>query len=171
MTKKGFSHVNLATTDLDATRAFYEGVLGFPVVAAGIYEVEEGGRFRHAYFDTGEGQLFSFIEPRGIDSVPDAFETAINPALDVPDVLYHFAFEAGSGEELVAKREELLEKGIAVTEIVDHDWCHSIYFRDPVNGLTLEYACYTRELTEEDAEMAVRFQIPLAAVRAMAQPD
>lgn len=108
--------------------------------------------------------------PRRIDGVPDAFETAINPALETPDVFYHFAFEAGSPEELAAKREELLAKGVEVTEIVDHDWCDSIYFHDPVNGLTLEYACYTRELTDEDAELAVRFEIPIAAVHAMTQP-
>ena len=171
MTNKGFSHVNLATTDLDRTRDFYERVLGFPLIAAGIYDIAEGGRFRHAYFDTGDGQHLSFIEPRGVAGVPDTFETAINPALDVPDVFYHFAFEAGSREELIAKREELLAKGVEMTEIVDHDWCHSIYFQDPVNGLTLEYACYTRELTEADAELVVRFQIPLAAVHAMAQPQ
>ena len=171
MPNRGFSHVNLATTDLDKTRDFYAGVLGFPLVAAGIYEVTEGGRLRHAYFDTGSGQLLSFIEPRGISGVPDDFETAINPVLNVPDVLYHFAFEAGSLEELAAKREELLAQDVAVTEIVDHDWCHSIYLHDPVNGLTLEYACYTRALTEADAELAVRFEIPLAAVQGMAQPQ
>lgn len=170
MTDKGFSHVNLATTDMDGTRDFYEGVLGFAVAAAGIYQIEEGGRFRHVYFDTGDGQLLSFIEPGGISGVPDRFETAINPALGVPDVFYHLAFEAGSPEALSAKREELAAKGVEVTEIVDHDWCHSIYFQDPVNGLTLEYACYTRELREEDAELAVRFEIPLDAVLAMAQP-
>ena len=171
MNNKGFSHVNLATTNLDETRAFYEGVLGFPVVAAGIYEIAEGGHFRHAYFDTGNGQLLSFLEPQGIEGVPHDFETAINPALEVPDVFYHFAFEAGSQEALASKRQKLLEKGVEVTEIVDHDWCHSIYFHDPVNGLTLEYACYTRPLTDADAELAVRFELPLAAVRAMARPS
>lgn len=170
MKDRGFSHINLATTDLDGTREFYESVLGFPVAAAGIYQVAEGGRFRHVYFDTGNGQLLSFIEPRDIDGVPDTFETAINPALGLPDVFYHLAFEAGSPEELASKREALLAKGVEVTEIVDHDWCHSIYFHDPVNGLTLEYACYTRELTDEDAELAVRFEIPIEGVRRMAQP-
>jgi len=169
-TNRGFSHVNLATLDLDATRDFYEGVLGFEVAAAGIYEVSEGGRFRHAYFDVGDGHLLSFIEPRGIPGVSETFETALYPALGVPDVFYHVAFEAGSTEELAAKREDLLAQGVPVTEIVDHDWCHSIYFDDPVNGIKLEYACYTRELTEEDADLAVRFEIPLAAVRAMGQP-
>lgn len=169
MTNQGFSHVNLATTDLDKTRQFYEGVLGFPMVAGGTYEIVEGGCFRHAYFDVGDGQLLSFIEPHDIPGVPDEFETAINPALNVPDVLYHFAFEAGSQEGLAAKRMELLEKGVTVTEIVDHDWCHSIYFHDPVNGLTLEYACYTRELTDADVTLAVRFEIPFTAVQTMAQ--
>ncbi|MDX1687357.1 MAG: VOC family protein [Candidatus Promineifilaceae bacterium] len=171
MNNHGFSHVNLATLDLDATRDFYEGMLGFEVVAAGIYEVSEGGRFRHAYFNVGNGHLLSFIEPRAIPGVSESFETAINPALGVPPVFYHFAFEAGSPEELDAKREELLDRGVPVTEVVDHDWCHSIYFDDPVNGLKLEYACYTRELTEEDAEMAVRFEIPLAGVRALGQTE
>ena len=171
MKNRGFSHVNLATLDLDATRDFYEGVLGFEVAAAGIYKVCEGGRFRHAYFDTGNGQLLSFIEPRGIPGVSEKFETAIYPALGVPDVFYHVAFEAGSPEELAAKRKELLAQGVPVTEIVDHDWCHSIYFDDPVNGIKLEYACYTRELTDEDAELAVRFEIPVADVRAMGRPE
>lgn len=170
MTNKGFSHVNLATLDLDATREFYEGLLGFEVVAAGVYEVSEGGRFRHAYFDAGDGQLLSFIEPQGIPGIPETFETAISPALGVPDVFYHLAFEAGNPHELAAKREELLAEGVPVTEIVDHDWCHSIYFDDPVNGIQLEYACYTRELTDQDAELAVRFEIPVAAVRAMGTP-
>jgi catechol 2,3-dioxygenase-like lactoylglutathione lyase family enzyme len=169
ISRHGFSHINLATTDLDATRDFYEGVLDFPVVAGGTYKIKEGGRFRHAYFDTGGGRLLSFLEPEGIPGVPDDFETAINPALGVPDVFYHVAFEAGSHEELAQKREALLADGVEVTEIVDHDWCYSIYFRDPVNGLTLEYACYTRELTEEDAELAVRFELPLEAVQTMAR--
>ena len=33
MKHRGFSHIGLSTLDLDTTRAFYEGVLGFkPVV-------------------------------------------------------------------------------------------------------------------------------------------
>lgn len=166
----GYSHVNLGTLDLDATRDFYEGVLGFPVVVAGVYEVAEGGHFRHVYFDVGNDRLLSFLEPNDIAEIPATFETDINTALGVPPVFYHFAFEAGTLEELAAKREELLEKDIPVTEIVDHDWSHSIYFDDPVNRLKLEYCCITRELREEDAEMAVRFEIPITAVMGMMTP-
>jgi catechol-2,3-dioxygenase len=61
----------------------------------------------------------------------------------VPDWFYHLAFDAGSVEELHAKRSELIAKGVKVTPIVDHDWILSIYFKDP-NGLLLEYAAQTR---------------------------
>jgi catechol 2,3-dioxygenase-like lactoylglutathione lyase family enzyme len=36
MTHRGLSHIGLSTLDLDKTRAFYEGVLGFKPVVAGV---------------------------------------------------------------------------------------------------------------------------------------
>ena len=51
-------------------------------------------------------------------------------------------------------------KGVRVTPVVDHEWMHSIYFKDP-NGLLLEYACWARELNDDDARMQVRFTISL----------
>ena len=35
--------------------------------------------------------------------------------------------------------------GVDVTDVVDHGWCKSIYFRDP-NKLQLEYCCFSGEL-------------------------
>jgi len=46
----------------------------------------------------------------------------------------------------------LLERGVEVTPVVDHEWCRSIYFRDP-NGLLLEYCATTRAFTEDDKKM------------------
>jgi hypothetical protein len=43
-----------------------------------------------------------------------------------------------------------------VSPVVDHEWMKSIYFQDP-NGLTLEFACTTRQLGPADTEMQVRF--------------
>ena len=40
--KRGFNHIDLATKDMAATRAFYEGILGFPAVRADIIEFEAG---------------------------------------------------------------------------------------------------------------------------------
>jgi catechol 2,3-dioxygenase-like lactoylglutathione lyase family enzyme len=66
MSHKGFSHIGLATLDLDKTREFYEHVLGFRRVVADTIKIKEGGRIRHMFFDTGRDQLIAFMEPRGV---------------------------------------------------------------------------------------------------------
>jgi glyoxylase I family protein len=157
----GFSHVGLSTLDLDATRAFYEGVLGFRAVRCDIMEFEEGGRIRHVFFDCGGGQMLAFMEPQGVPGVPAKYDTGINRGLGVPDAFYHFAFMVESHEALLAKRGELLAKGVAVSGVVDHDgWVESIYLKDP-NGLLLEFAWQSRALDADDAVMAVRARVSL----------
>jgi hypothetical protein len=52
---------------------------------------------------------------------------------------------------------------VETTDIVDHGWAQSIYFKDP-NGLSLEYCCVVRNLTEDDATMQERFTIPRSAL-------
>jgi len=163
MSGKGWSHISLATLDMNATRAFYEGVLGFKAVRCDEITVKEGGTIRHVFFDTGQNQLLAFMEPRGVPGVPAEYDAGINRGLGVPSAFYHFAFETGTETALEEKRQELLAKGVDVTEVVDHDWAKSIYFKDP-NGLQLEFCCYTRNLNEEDAQMRERFE---ASVRAM----
>ena len=155
MALKGYSHVGLSTLDMDRTRAFYENVLGFKAVRCDILKVKEGGQIRHVFFDTGQGRLMAFMEARGVPDIPAEYDAGINRGLGVPDAFYHFAFEAGSLDELEAKRAELIGKGVRVTPVVDHEWMKSIYFKDP-NNVMLEYACYTRSLTEDDRRMEVR---------------
>ena len=160
---KGYSHIGLSTLDLDRTRAFYEGVLGFPAVRCDIMDVKEGGQIRHVFFDTGEGRLLAFMEPRGVPGIPAEYDAGINRGLGVPDAFYHVAFEVGSVEALERKRAELIRKGVRVTPVVDHEWMQSIYFKDP-NGLLLEFACQTRALGEDDARMQVRFRVAAAGL-------
>ena len=163
MSHKGFSHFGLSTLDLDKTRDFYEGVLGFKAVCADILKVKEGGRLRHLFFDVGHDQLIAFLEPQGIPGVPKQFDAGINRGLGVPAAFYHFAFEAGTAAALAAKRDELRAKGVEVSDVVDHGWAKSIYFKDP-NGLQLEYCCTVRNLTDDDARMQERGTIPRAAL-------
>jgi catechol 2,3-dioxygenase-like lactoylglutathione lyase family enzyme len=158
MAPRGFSHIGLSTLDLDRTRDFYEGVLGFKAVRCDILKVKEGGQIRHIFFDTGHDQLIAFMEAGGVPGIPAEYDAGINRGLGVPGVFYHFAFEAGSEAGLTEKRRELLAKGIEVTEVVDHDWAKSIYFKDP-NGLQLEFCCFTRNLNADDARMQHRAEI------------
>jgi catechol 2,3-dioxygenase-like lactoylglutathione lyase family enzyme len=163
MSHRGFSHIGLSTLDLDKTRAFYEGVLGFKPVVADSIGIKEGGRLRHLFFDVGRDQLIAFMEPQGVPGVPAHYDAGINRGLGVPAAFYHFAFEAGSEAALAEKRDELRAKGVEVTDIVDHHWSKSIYFRDP-NGLSLEYCCLVRNLTEDDAAMRELYSVPRAAL-------
>jgi catechol 2,3-dioxygenase-like lactoylglutathione lyase family enzyme len=168
MSHKGFSHIGMSTLDLDKTRDFYENVLGFKPVRCDIIKMKEGGRIRHIFFDTGRDQLIAFMEARGVPGIPAEYDAGINRGLGVPSAFYHFAFEAGTEPALEQKRQELLTKGVEVSEVVDHDWAKSIYFKDP-NGLQLEYCCYTRELaTTSDVQMQERFE---ASVRALGLED
>ena len=158
MSHRGFSHIGLSTHDLDATREFYENVLGFKAVRCDVIKVKEGGRIRHVFFDTGRDQLIAFMEARGVPGVPEGYDAGITRGLGVPSAFYHFAFEAGSEAGLLEKRNELIAKGVDVTDVVDHDWARSIYFKDP-NGLQLEYCYFSRNLNDNDARMQDRFEM------------
>jgi len=163
MSHRGISHIGLSTLDLDKTRKFYEDVLGFKPVVADTIKVKEGGRLRHLFFDIGRDQLIAFLEPQGVPDVPANYDAGINRGLGVPAGFYHFAFEAGSPAGLAEKRDALRAKGVETTDIVDHGWAQSIHFKDP-NGLSLEYCCIVRNLTEDDATMQERFTIPRSAL-------
>jgi len=165
MAHKGFSHIGLSTRDLDSTRDFYENILGFKVARCDIIKIAEGGQIRHIFFDTGRDQLIAFMEPQEVAGIPENYDAGINAGLGVPGSFYHFAFEAGSVAALEAKRQELLAKGIPVTDIVDHEWAQSIYFHDP-NGISLEYCCLTRDVgTADDVTMQVRVERSIEAMR------
>ena len=163
MSHRGIAHIGISTLDLDKTREFYEGVLGFTSMVADTIKIEEGGRIRHIFFDIGRDQLIAFMEAHGVPGVPAEYDAGINRGLGVPASFYHFAFEAGSESALADKRDELRVKDVKVTDIVDHGWAKSIYFKDP-NGLSLEYCCLVRNLTENDATMQERFTVRRAAL-------
>ena len=61
------------------------------------------------------------------------------------------------------KRDELRAKGVETTEIVDHGWARSIYFKDP-NGISLEYCCVVGSRPEGDAAMHGAFTVRRAAL-------
>ncbi len=170
MSHKGFSHIGLSTLDLDKTRDFYENILGFKPVRCDTIKVKEGGQIRHIFFDTGRDQLLAFMEAKGIPGVPVEYDAGINRGLGVPSAFYHFAFETGTEVALEEKQKELQAKGVEVSEVVDHDWAKSIYFKDP-NGMQMEYCCFTRDFADEDAVMAERFELPIEALGLEDTPD
>jgi catechol 2,3-dioxygenase-like lactoylglutathione lyase family enzyme len=70
MTRLGFSHIDLATKDMAATRDFCERILGLPVVRSDMVELESGGYVEHVFFDCGSGQMIAFA---GAEHAPGRF--------------------------------------------------------------------------------------------------
>jgi catechol 2,3-dioxygenase-like lactoylglutathione lyase family enzyme len=152
MERKGVHHLGLATLDMERTIEFYTKKLGFEVAWCDIIEMPDGGKIKHAFIDTGDGCLVAFMCPEKLKGVPTEWATDINSAQGLPGMFYHFAFYCPTIEALEKRREELLARGVDVTAVLDHEWCRSIYFRDP-NGLLLEYCVTTREFTADDKIM------------------
>lgn len=149
----GYSHVGLGTHDMEATIAFYEGILGFRRVAEQRMRVRASGSVRMVYFDAGADQFIVFMESRGVEGIPEDYDTSINRRLGVPKGMYHFAFRAVSAEDLDAKRQVLESAGIEVSDTVDHGYARSIFFRDP-NDLQLEFCHQVRPFEEADLHQA-----------------
>jgi catechol 2,3-dioxygenase-like lactoylglutathione lyase family enzyme len=144
---------------MEATRAFYQDVLGFPLVRADLVEIGDEGLLRHFFFDVGGGQLMGFMSGEDVNGYPKQFDAGINRGLGLAPGVYHFAFDAASEADLERIKRHLQGHGVKVRGPVDHEgWCKSIYFLDP-NGLQLEVCHSTRPLVAEDAVPRVRFRL------------
>jgi catechol 2,3-dioxygenase-like lactoylglutathione lyase family enzyme len=157
-TPSGFNHIDLGTKDMEATRRFYEDVMGFPLVRADLIEFVDRGTMKHFFFDIGGGQLLGFMSGEDVEGFSKEFDAGINRGLGLPHGVYHFAFNAASEGELAAVKQRLEAQGVSVRGPVDHEgWAKSIYFDDP-NGLQLEYCHLTRAFVADDAVPRVRFR-------------
>jgi catechol 2,3-dioxygenase-like lactoylglutathione lyase family enzyme len=136
---------------MEATIAFYEGVLGFRRVAEQRTRVKGGGTVRLTYLDAGDEQFIVFMESLGVNGIPDDFDTSVNRTLGLPPGMYHFAFKAASVEDLDRRRRVLEQAGVHVSDTVDHGYAKSIFFRDP-NDLQLEFCYQVRPFQESDLD-------------------
>jgi catechol 2,3-dioxygenase-like lactoylglutathione lyase family enzyme len=140
----GLHHSAYRCRDAEETRAFYEDVVGFPLVLALNIDrhptTGEPVNYLHIFFDIGSGDP---AEP----SYNAFFEVVDHPG-DDPDQLYkkrwgmdlHFAMRVADYAALDGWKRRLEAKGVAVEGPIDHGMIRSIYFHDP-NGYRLEFCC------------------------------
>ena len=159
MKRTGTHHIGLATYDYEGIVDFCTRVLGWEIAWQDLATGPDGTVFmKQVFFDTGDGSYVSFMCPTAdMPNHPKKWATDINSGLGVMNGAYHFAFWIESVEELENKRARLREHNHPVTEIIDHGWAKSIYFRAP-DGLSLEFSVTTRKLTEEDKLLKHRHQ-------------
>jgi catechol 2,3-dioxygenase-like lactoylglutathione lyase family enzyme len=126
---QGLHHNAWRCSDSERTRRFYEDFLGLPLAAAHEIGQTKTGRSTsvlHTFFQLGDGSFMAFFE------APDMpFEFKQQHDYDM-----HIALEVDEQvlEPMMAKGRAA---GIETRGISDHDFIHSIYFRDP-NGYVIE---------------------------------
>jgi catechol 2,3-dioxygenase-like lactoylglutathione lyase family enzyme len=84
MSSKGFSNIGLSTLDLDKTRAFYEGVLGFKPVVSDMLRSRKGATFGTSSSMSGRDQFIAFLEANQVPDMPTTYNAGINRGLGFP---------------------------------------------------------------------------------------
>jgi catechol 2,3-dioxygenase-like lactoylglutathione lyase family enzyme len=158
MTRRGIHHLGVATYDYDRCVDFYTRVLGLDIAWQDLMQAPDGTvLMRHVWFDTGDGSYIAFMAPTPESGAPEKWAGDLNSAVGLSPYTYHFALWLDTVEELGAMASRLQEHGVKTTPIWDHEWCKSIYFRDP-DGLALEFCVTTRKFTDEDKLLKPRHQ-------------
>jgi catechol 2,3-dioxygenase-like lactoylglutathione lyase family enzyme len=134
----GVNHLALITDDMDTTVRFWHGVLGADLVATLARPT-----FRHYFFKFGATTtiaFFEYLDEQGARSTTPV----VKPAGEHHERAGHFdhlSLDLPDHSSLIALQARLRAAGCEVTEVVDHQIVHSVYFTDP-NGIALEASCW-----------------------------
>ncbi len=139
---RGLRGVALWELDAGPTVAFFTRVMGLSPIA------DSGERLRLAL---PEGKLVIDILEAG---------DALRPTVGV-GTIHHVALRAESGPLQVAWRGSLLAAGLEVTPIINRQYFHSIYFREP-GGVLLEVATDPPGFTLDEGveELGTHLKLP-----------
>jgi catechol 2,3-dioxygenase-like lactoylglutathione lyase family enzyme len=161
---RGINHLALVSSDMARTVDFYTNVLGMPLVKT----IElPAGMGQHFFFDAGGGDCLAFFWfPQAPAAAPGVSSAATLPGkgelATAIGSMNHVAFDVPP-ERFDEYVQRLHDKGIETSEVANHDdsewtvakevhdgvYIRSVYFFDP-DGILLEFACWTRALTEAD---------------------
>lgn len=133
---KGLHHTAFRCRDSERTRQFYEDFLGLPLATTLELGETKTGRtceVLHTFYEMADGSYLAFFEAPDMPyEFPRWHDFDLHIALEVEHDHMMAMFE--KGEAL----------GIETRGVSDHDFIHSIYFRDP-DG-------YVVELTTKQAD-------------------
>ncbi len=129
----GLHHFAWRCRDSEETRAFYEDLLGLPLVhvirSDVVPSTGEHCPYVHIFFRMADGSNLAFF---------DLGDGAIaEPSPNTPAWVNHIALRVESVEALHAAKARLEQAGVEVLGVTDHHVIESIYFFDP-NGIRLE---------------------------------
>jgi glyoxalase family protein len=119
---RGFHSVALWVQGYEKTADILTEHLGFKLIG------NDGSRFRFATGQKGLGQVVD------IRCLPEIWRGKPGAG-----TIHHVAWRIGGDAEEKRVREVLLEEGRNITPVIDRNYFHSVYFREP-NGILFEVA-------------------------------
>lgn len=118
---RGVHHIALLSRDVEATIAFYQGLLEFPLTE--LFENRDYQGSTHFFFDIGNGNALAFFDFPGLD---------LGPYAEVLGGLHHIAISV-TQEKWDHLKAKLIEAEVEI--IFEHET--SLYFLGP-DGERLE---------------------------------
>jgi glyoxalase family protein len=119
---RGFHHVTVSENGYELTASMLAHTLGFQRIA------KQGNRFRYAVADGGPSTMVDVVcAPEG------------RPGRVAAGTVHHVAWRTATDQEQVRWRDTLIESKYDVTPVIDRQYFHSIYFREP-GGVLFEIA-------------------------------
>jgi catechol 2,3-dioxygenase-like lactoylglutathione lyase family enzyme len=137
-------HTAYVSKDLEATRRFYEDVIGLPLIATWCEKDELFGKERtycHVFFGLADGgalAFFQFAEPEDAE--------LFGPRMPFSP-FHHIALKVDeTTQQGIEQRVAAAGIKEPQTFVLEHGYCRSLYVTDP-NGMILEFT-----LDRPDAE-------------------
>lgn len=145
MEVKELGHIVLYVRDIDRSRRFYGGVLGFREIAAGS---------GHAAFSSPRTHHELLLLEVGESATPIPQGRRIG--------MYHFGLKIGeSDDELRSAVHELAEADVPIVGATDHTVTHSLYIADPDGNEIELYIDVQPEAWHDDPQVVMAPPKPL----------
>jgi len=129
-------HTAYVTRDLEATRAFYEDIIGLPLVATWCEIDELFGAQRvycHLFFELADGGALAFFKFANAED-----ENLFGPPMPASP-FHHIALNVDKEtQEGIERRLQSAGYKEPRTFVLEHGYCRSVYVTDP-NGMIVEF--------------------------------
>ena len=146
-------HNAYVTDDMASMRAFYEDVIGFPLIATWCEQAELFGKERtymHCFFEVGGGECLAFFQ---FADPADAAE--FGPELP-SSPFRHIAMKVDQTTQ-DAIRDRLAAAGYKEpgTYVLNHGYCYSLYATDP-SGMIVEFTVDAPDVDQINADQKAK---------------
>lgn len=142
-------HTAYVTKDLEATRRFYEDVIGLPLTATWCEKDMLFGAERtycHCFFGLNDGSALAFFQ------FADAGDQALFGPTMPSSPFHHIALNVDRETQAdIERRIHAAGYQEPQTYTLEHGYCRSVYITDP-NGMILEFTYDAPEAEVGDAD-------------------